>query len=216
MQYSGALLIERIRRHMADGFPSDEFSMSDNEIMLYIDAAVASTLIGSVLGMYKVTGVMEVPDAYIVNTKLDPLVKNANTTEWVTTLPQTPVSLPLGLALNKVYFYNEANGESIPAIPVKSRRVAFRDYLPRPDGVNFRVINGTKLLVNASNGTSLADFSLYVDMVSTRISDKNATLTLPDDAIDAVFDRVIAKCKERMGLPKDIIKDDLPAGNKTS
>ena len=41
-------------------------------------------------------------------------------------------------------------------------------------------------------------------------------MTLPDDQLEAIFNNVVAKLKDRMQLPKDIIKDDLPAGNKGS
>jgi hypothetical protein len=41
-------------------------------------------------------------------------------------------------------------------------------------------------------------------------------MNLPDDASEAIFLKVIAKLKDRLGIPQDIIQDDLPAGRKDS
>ena len=49
--YSLATLTERIKRHMANGFPSASFFASDNEIQLYINDAIAFSLVGGVYNM---------------------------------------------------------------------------------------------------------------------------------------------------------------------
>lgn len=207
--YSKKMLIERIKRHMADGFPNDEFTMTDNEILLYIDSALAALLVGNVYGLAKVTGAIATPEAYIVTTELDALVQDNVTGEWYATLPQTPISLPLGYSITNVYFGTE------PVLMIKTQRVAYRDFMPKPIGCSGRV-KGNKIYVKAKDNSALAPYTLYVDMVSTRTSDVNESMNVPDDIIQSVFDTVVERCIKRLAMPKDIVKDYLGAGNKSS
>jgi hypothetical protein len=46
--------------------------------------------------------------------------------------------------------------------------------------------------------------------------DVEDVLNLPDDAIEPIFNNVVMKLKDRMQIPKDIVLDDIPAGNKNS
>lgn len=207
--YSKKMLIERIKRHMADGFPNDEFTMTDNEILLYIDSALAALLVGNVYGLAKVTGAIATPEAYIVTTELDALIQDNVTGEWYATLPQTPISLPLGYSITNVYFGTE------PVLPIKTQRVAFRDFMPKPIGSSYRV-KGNNIYVKAKDNSALAPYTLYVDMVSTRTSDVNESMNVPDDIIQSVFDTVVERCIKRLAMPKDIVKDYLGAGNKSS
>jgi len=53
-------------------------------------------------------------------------------------------------------------------------------------------------------------------MPSTRVTDLNEPMNLPDDASEAIFLKVIAKLKDRLGIPQDVVQDDLPKGRKDS
>jgi hypothetical protein len=67
-----------------------------------------------------------------------------------------------------------------------------------------------------NNGDSMLSYTVYVEMIKTRTESLTETLNMPDDAIEAVFMNVVSKLKERLQLPKDIIQDDISAGNKSS
>ena len=56
----------------------------------------------------------------------------------------------------------------------------------------------------------------YVQMPISRTADKDAAMYLPDDAIEMVFNKVVATILQRYQIPQDIVKDNLPPGNKTS
>lgn len=204
-------LIERVRRHLADGWPAVEFSVTTNEVLLYIDAAIASTLVASMVGIAKLTKELSTPESYIITTQLSPLVKNDATNEWYATLPQTPLSLSLGYSITNAYFADAANGQSQPIWLIKAKRSAFREYMPRPGGTS-ATVRGNIIYIKEKYATALAGFSVYVDMVTTRTSDITAPMNLPDDAIDAVFDKVVAKCMQRMGIPRDVVKDNIGEG----
>lgn len=210
--YSKKMFVERIRRHIANGFPTSEFSITPNEMLLYIDAEIASSMIGASFGMAKIEGVLTTPEAYIVTTELSALVQDNNTGEWYAELPQTPISLPLGYSITNAYFADGANGKSQPIFLIKPQRSAFRDYMPKPSGVSGRV-KGNKIYLKAKDNTPLSNLTAFVDMVSTRTNDINESMNLPDDILNAVFDKVVQRCLQRMGLLKDVIKDDQPSSN---
>jgi hypothetical protein len=209
------MFIQRIRKHVANGFPNDEFSTSENEILLYIDQALAFNLIGQTYNNSKVEGSIAVPDAYLVTYALPALTQDNITKEWTTTLPQPPVSLPLGYSLDRCYFADSVNGIGTEVALIKPKRVAYRNNMPRPLGVNAR-IEGNTIFLDASNGSSLLNKNLYVRMASTRTANVDDVMNVPDDAIDAIFNSVVDKLTKRYSEPKDVIKDELGAGNKTS
>lgn len=200
---------------MSDDFASVEFGSSDNEILLYIDQALATTLIGQVYNGAKIEGSIAVPEAYLVTYLLPALTQDSITRYWQTTLPQPPVSLPLGYSIDDIYFANASFGKGKQVFMIKQKRVSYRDNMPKPTGVSAWV-EGSVIKLSASDGSSLLGQPLYVRMASTRTDNLNDAMNLPDDAIESIFTNVVAKLKDRMQIPKDVILDDIPAGNKSS
>lgn len=213
--YTKLQLIQRLRQHMADNFPSAEFGASENEVLLYIDQELAFNLIGQVFTSAKLEGNIAVPEAYLSTYLLPALQQDNVTQEWYSTLPQPPVSLPLGYSIDYVYFGSSYYGKGTSVYPIKQKRVAFRENMPVPFGVRFWV-EGSKIIFQASDGSSLLSQNCYARMATTRTSSLSDTMNLPDDAIEVIFNNVVAKLKDRMQIPKDIIEDDIPAGNKGS
>lgn len=209
--YSKKMLIERVRRHIANGWPMNDFTISENEVNLYIDSAIATTVVASMIGIAKITKELATPEAYTVTTQLAPLVKNEITGEWYTTLPQTPLSLSIGYSITNAYFGDVANGQSEPIWFIKGKRSAYRNYMPRPNGTSAEV-RGNTINIKASDGSPLLGYGIFVDMVSTRTTDVNAPMNLPDDALESVFDKTVMKCLQRMNIPIDVVKDDIGQG----
>lgn len=215
LTYSWKQLIERIQRHINNNFPDSESRIFDNEVLLYINEAMSFGIIGTAWGGAKVTGVMEVPDAYEVTFQLAALQQDNVTKRWYSTMPQPPLSLPLGYSVNSVYFANSTDGKGLDCLPIKSKRLGYRNYLPKPLCVFYSVENG-KIWLEASDGSSLYGQDCYIQMPSTRAVNITDQIPLPDDATEMIFTKVIARLKDRLMLPQDTIVDDLPAGNKSS
>jgi len=213
--YTKEMLIERIKRHISDDFPSADFSTSSNEMLLYIDQALAYGLVGSVYQGAKVEGNLVMPEGYLTTYLLPDLAQNTVTRDWYSTLPQPPVSLPLGYSIDYCYFANSVDGKGKSVFLIKGHRVAYREDMPLPLGVRAWV-EGVTINFAASDGSSLLGQNCYVRMASTRTSSVTDVMALPDDAIEQVFMNVVAKMKDRLQLPKDIIQDDISAGNKSS
>jgi hypothetical protein len=213
--YTKKALIQRIRKHVSNGFPSDDFAPSENEILLYIDQAVAYTLVGMAYANAKIEGSLAIPEAYILTYKLSGITQDNDTGYWVVDLPQPPISLPLGYSVNQVYFAQNAN-KRLDASPISNKRLSYRFTLPMPDGMFYWVEN-QKLWLWATNNMPLINIgNLYVQMPCVRTADVNEVMPLPSDAIQGVFDTVVKELMQRYQVPQDIIKDDLPAGNKSS
>lgn len=213
--YNRKQLIERIKKHVSDGFPNDDFAPSTNEIMLYLDQAIAFSIVGKAYENAKIEGVLAVPEAFEITYNIGNLSQNSDTNEWYGTLPQPPLSLPLGYSIADVYFSSPSSGRSDSALPVRTKRVSYRNFLPIPTGLSYRVENNI-IWIKGSNGQYLGGINLYVQMPVNRTSDITAPMNLPDDVIMSVFDTVVKELMQRYQVPQDIVKDELPAGNKSS
>lgn len=213
--YSKLQLIQRIKQHIANGFPSYSFSATNNEVLLYIDTAIAFTIVGQCYAGAKLSGSLEMPEGWLITYQLEPLVQDRVSKFWYSSLPQPPLSLPLGYSITDVRFGDLVLGKSKTVMPIKTKRVAYRENMPIPFGVRYW-IEGSKIWLAASNGQSLLNQNVYVQMPATRTTDINAPMNMPDDAIELIFKNVTDKLIQRMQIPKDIIQDNLPAGNKSS
>jgi hypothetical protein len=200
---------------MANNFPDAAFSTSENEVLLYIDQVLAFTMVGQVYGMAKIEGNLVMPEGWLTTYSLTTISQDGVTGEWYATLPQPPVSLPLGYSITDVYPVLAGSGKGQSFLPVKSKRTAYRRYMPKPSGGLYK-ITGSKIFLEASDGGSLNGYTFYVEMAKSRTESITETLNLPDDSIEAIFMNVISKMKDRLQLPKDIIADDISAGNKSS
>lgn len=215
LTYTWEQLIERIKRHINNNFPSSDFKTSNNEMLLYINEAMSFGLVGQVWNAAKVTGVLEVPESYLVTFQLAALSFDNVTRNWYSTMPQPPLSLPLGYSVNRVYFANTTYGIGVDVLPIKANRLGYRINMPMPFGVRYWVEN-SKIWFAASDGSSLFNQNCYIQMPSTRAVNVTDLMPLPDDATDMIFTKVVARLKDRLQLPQDIIQDDLPQGNKSS
>jgi hypothetical protein len=209
--YTKKMLVERVRRHIANGFPNSDFSASEYEVLLYIDQAIAFTMVGQVYGFAKVEGNIAMPEAYLTTYALPALAQDSPSGYWYSTLPQPPVSLPLGYSINRVYAAEAGSGQSREFLPIKAKRVGFRKDMPMPPGARYWV-TGDKIWMAANDGSSLFSYTVYAEMAKSRTESLTETLTMPDDAIEAVFNNVVGKLLQRMGIPKDVVQDDLPSG----
>lgn len=215
--YNRKQLIQRIRKHMNNGFPNDAYATSDNEIMLYIDQSIAYGLVGQVWMQAKVTGVMEMPEAYLVTLQLPALQEDPNTGYWFTTLPQPPVSLPLGYSINRIYTVGPQSRQNQDFFMIKANRVGRRTNMPMPGGIRCWIdySNATVVYCAASDNQPLLNVPVFVQMPTNRTSDITLPMNLPDDAIESIFNSVTGQLTKRYQEPKDVINDDLPAGNNT-
>lgn len=213
--YTKRQLVQRVIKHINDGWYGNDWKVTDNEVLLYLDSAIPFIMKGEMFEGAKVTGLFEVPDAYLVTYLITPLTKNTPTNEWVGTLPQTPVALPTGYNITDAYISATGYGRGQSIFITSTKRVPYRNNLPKPSGL-FARIEFNKIYLQSSNGMSLNGQNLYVQMPISRTSDLDEPMSIPDDAIQGLFEYAVKQIVSRYAVPKDIIQDNLPAGNKTS
>lgn len=212
--YTKKMLVQRIRQDIANDFPDSEFAFSEKEALLHIDQALAFTAVGQVYNGAKVLGTLEVPEGYLTRYTLAPLVQNQVTSEWYATLPQPPVSLPLGYSITRCYFASTQYGVSQEILPIRAKRAAYRNNMPRPAGAEYTV-NGSTISITANDGSPLSGLQVYVEMLNTRTSSMTDVMDLPDDAIEGIYNMAYAKLTQRYKMPKDVIDDGIGGGNTT-
>jgi len=212
--YSKRMLIERVSRHFNSGFAGNDFNITTEEMCLYIDAAIPFVLKGQMYEGAKVDGVFEVPDAYLVTYEFTVTNKKDATAEWYVTLPQPPLALPKGYDIPNVYL-SISNGRTLNGLPLSNKRASYRNLMPKPNGFFYRV-EGYVMYLQANNNQPFLNEKLFVQMPISRTASMDDPMAIPDDAISPLFDMVIAKCKDRLGIPQDVVDDNLPAGNKQS
>jgi len=209
--YTKGQLIERVRKHISDGFSGDDLAVTDNEILLYLDSALAFGMIGQVYMNAKIDGNLATPEAYLTTYLINTISQDPNTGYWFITLPQPPVSLPLGYSIDRVYTASKQN-ISQDFFAIKAKRVGYRNYLPMPTGTRYWV-EGSTMWLAASNNLPLLNIPIYVRMAKSRTDSLSEPMNLPDDAIQAIFDKVIQELDSRYQQPRDDVKDYQPAGN---
>lgn len=209
--YTKKLLIQRLRQDIVNDFPSSEFNVSEKETLLYIDQAIAYTIVGNVYQGAKVTGNLAMPEGYLTTYAISSLTKSNITGYWTGTLPQPPLSLPLGYSVSRAYFASATNGLGSDVNWIRSKRVGRRNLMPQQFGVN-AWIEGSTIYLEPTNGASLRNETLYVTMAKSRTESITETLNMPDDAIELVFNNVKQKLIQRLSMPQDIISDDVSSG----
>ncbi len=216
LPYTRKLFLQRIRKDISNSkFAKDEFSISDKELLGYIDAAAAAKIVGSAYAGAKVDGMLVVNEAYLITYQLAALTQDDVTGYWIGILPQPPIGLPLGYSINRAYFASTANGVSDEIMLIKAKRVGYRKNLPSPACVQGWV-ESNRFILQATNGQSLLGQQPFVQMPSARTTDVNEVMNMPEDDLEFVFNDVIKQLMRRFGIPQDVIKDDLAAGPKTS
>lgn len=87
--------------------------------------------------------------------------------------------------------------------------------MPLPSGGRYWV-DGSKLWLAMSDGSSLFTYTFYVNMAKTRTESLSETMNLPDDAIESIFQSTVKTILQRYQIPQDTVLDNLPPGNKTN
>lgn len=213
--YTKKMLVQRLRQDIANDFPDAEFAFSEKETLLHIDQALAFNAVGSIYNGAKVLGSLEVPEGYLTRYQLSALIQDPVSSEWYATLPQPPVSLPLGYSITRCYFASTQYGVSQEILPIKAKRAAYRNNMPRPAGAEYKISNGSTIFITANDGSPLSGLQVYVEMLNTRTSSMSDVMALPDDAIEGIYNLAYTKLTQRYKMPKDVIDDGIGGGNTT-
>lgn len=200
------VLIEQIRRMLYGGVPTDDANITEKEINLYINEALAYMAKVNYTDSIKLDGIETVSDVFYLTFKNLAIVKDNDTGYYSLDLPQVPLGLARGYGISTVTFPTSTGLAKSP-IPISVRELDYMDSLKQPPSKIFYWPEGKKLWFKSY--TNLVGKFAIVRMVSTENSDMDAELNVPQEYITDIINLVMGQLRPRKATPQDSTNDGL-------
>lgn len=200
------VLIEQIRRMLYGGIPTDDANITEKEINLYINEAIAYMAKVNYSDAIKLDGIETVADSFYATFKNLAITKDNDTGYYSLDLPQVPLGLSRGYGISTVTFPTSTGLAKSP-IPVSPRELDYMDNLKQPPSKIFYWVEGKKLWFKSY--TNLVGRFAIVRMVSTETSDLDAEINVPQEYITDIINLVMNQLRPRKATPQDSTNDAL-------
>jgi hypothetical protein len=200
------VLIEQIRRMLYGGIPTDDANITEKEINLYINEAIAYMAKVNYTDAIKLDGIETVADSFYATFKNLAITKDNDTGYYSLDLPQVPLGLSRGYGISTVTFPTSTGLAKSP-IPVSPRELDYMDNLKQPPSKIFYWVEGKKLWFKSY--TNLVGRFAIVRMVSTETSDLDAEINVPQEYITDIINLVMNQLRPRKATPQDSTNDAL-------
>jgi hypothetical protein len=201
------VLIEQIRRLYYGGVPSDDANLSEKEVNLYINQALAYMAKVNYTDAIKLDGIETVSDAFYSTFKNLALALDTDTGYYYLTLPHPPLGLSRGYGISSVTFHVSTGLAKAP-IPISPRELDLMDNMKRPPSKIFYWAEGSKLWFK-SPYYNLTGKNAIVRMVSAENTDLSAELNVPTEYISDMINWIMNQLKIRKQMPEDTTNDGL-------
>jgi hypothetical protein len=201
-------LIEQIRRLYYGGTPSDDATLTENEVNLYINQAIAYIAKVNYTDAIKLDGVETVSDAFYATFKNLSMTKDNDTGYWYVTLPHAPLGLSRGYGISTVTFPVVTGGLAKAPTPISPRELDFIDQVKMPPSKVFYWAEGNKLWFKSPYYNLNGKFPI-VRMVSAENSDITSEVNVPGEYISDIINWILNQLKVRKGMPEDTTNDGL-------
>jgi hypothetical protein len=201
------VLIEQIRRLYYGGVPSDDANLSEKEVNLYINQALAYMAKVNYTDAIKLDGIETVSDAFYSTFKNLALALDTDTGYYYLTLPHPPVGLSRGYGISSVTFHVSTGLAKAP-IPISPRELDLMDNMKRPPSKIFYWAEGSKLWFK-SPYYNLTGKNAIVRMVSAENTDLSAELNVPAEYISDMINWIMNQLKIRKQMPEDTTNDGI-------
>ena len=198
------VLIEQIRRILYGGVPNDDASISENEINIYLNEALALMAKINYTDAIKLDGIETVSDIFYATFSGLAISKDNTTGYYYATLPQVPLGLARGYGISTVTFPTSTGLAKSP-IPISVRELDYMDNLKQPPSKIFYWPEGKKLWFKSY--TNLVGKEAIIRMVSTESSTLDDELNVPQEYISDIINTVLNQLKIRKGTPEDSVND---------
>lgn len=198
-------MIDRVRRQYYNDYPNDSAVLSDNELLLHINDAVAEVMTKQVNDAYAITGLISTPEAYITTFKLTTFTKDDDTGYYKSTLPHPPIGLPENSGVNSVFFTG-TKGQSKPILYVSPNEVDYFRNMPYPPQAAYYWIEGITMYMWVRTDLPTTT-KVNVRMATHVTSTLSAPINVAPDAIGLVFDIVMKRLMVRKQIEVDNTTD---------
>jgi hypothetical protein len=203
--------IERILRQIYNGQPSDDSSITFNQVNQWLNDAIGVAAKKNYTDSIQMDGVAYVNNSFYTSYSSLTISQVDNTT-FKFTLPQIPVALGKNEGIATLQFSNSKSPTSFGAVPLSMNQVGYQDTL-RP--IQNKVVywpQGQEVYM--STGIPLTAYKANVRMVSGGDStDLNSTLIIPDDYVPIMVEYIKAQLAFERSRPIDASNDGVDNNN---
>jgi hypothetical protein len=203
--------IERILRQIYNGQPSDDSSITFNQVNQWLNDAIGVAAKKNYTDSIQMDGVAYVNNSFYTSYSSLTITQVDNTT-FKFTLPQIPVALGKNEGIATLQFSNSKTPTSFGAVPLSMNQVGYQDTL-RP--IQNKVVywpQGQEVYM--STGIPLTAYKANVRMVSGGDSaDLNSTLIIPDDYVPIMVEYIKAQLAFERSRPIDTSNDGVDNNN---
>ena len=203
--------IERILRQIYNGQPSDDSSITFNQVNQWLNDAIGVAAKKNYTDSIQMDGVAYVNNSFY-NSYSGLTITSVNNTTFKFTLPQIPVALGKNEGLATLNFSNNNTPTTFGAVPLSMNQVGYQDTL-RP--IQNKVVYWSQgQEVYMSTGIPLTAYKANVRMVSGGDStDLNSTLIIPDDYVPVMVEYIKAQLAFERSRPIDTSNDGVDNNN---
>ena len=200
------VLIEQIRRMLYGGIPTDDANITEKEINLYINEAMAYMAKINYTDAIKLDGVESIADSFYLTFKNLAATRDTDTGYYSIDLPQVPLGLARGYGIATVTFPTNTGSAKSP-IPISVRELDYMDNLKQPPSKIFYWAEGKKLWFKSY--INLVGKNAIVRMVSTETTNLDDELNVPQEYITDIINLVMGQLRPRKATPQDSTNDGL-------
>ena len=198
-------MIDRVRRAYYNDYPDDAAVLTDNELLLHINDAVAQVATKQANDAYAVEGILSVPDGYLTTFKITSFAKDTDTGYYYASLPHPPLGLPNSSGVNSVFFTG-LKGQSRPVLYVSGNEIDYFRNMPHPPKAAYYWVEGATIYMWVKSLLP-AGTKVSVRMATHVTNNLNAPINVPPDAIGMVFDVVMQRIIARKNIKSDHVSD---------
>lgn len=200
------VLIEQIRRMLYGGIPTDDANITEKEINLYINEAMAYMAKINYTDAIKLDGVESIADSFYLTFKNLAATRDTDTGYYSIDLPQVPLGLARGYGIATVTFPTNTGSAKSP-IPISVRELDYMDNLKQPPSKIFYWAEGKKIWFKSY--INLVGKNAIVRMVSTETTNLDDELNVPQEYITDIINLVMGQLRPRKATPQDSTNDGL-------
>jgi hypothetical protein len=200
------VLIEQIRRMYYGGVPSDDSNLTENEVNIYINQAIAYFAKVNYTQSIEIDGIETVGDAFYTTFKNLAITKDNDTGYYSLTLPHPPLGLSRGYGISTVTF-PVSTGLSKAPVPISPREIEYLEQVKLPPSKIFYWAEGNKLWFRSY--VNLVGKFAIVRMITAENSDQTAELNVPAEYISDIINWVMKQLSVRKQMPEDTTNDGL-------
>ena len=202
--------IERILRQIYNGQPSDDSSITYNQVNQWLNDAIALAARKNYTDSLQMDGIAYVNNSFYTTFKALPVV-NENVTTYSISLPVIPVALGTNEGVATLQFIGEGK-ISQTAIPLSTNQVGYIDSLRPIQNKLLYWIEGKNIYVKSS--ILLSQYTANVRMISGGDSTNlQSTLIIPDDYVPMMIEYIKAQLAFERSRPIDSSNDGIDNNN---